>query len=308
VTFSLFEVIRREKPLVIADEGHNAKTVLALDLIESLNPSFVLELTATPHDRSNVLSEVSALELKEEQMVKLPINLTNETHWEAALRSAVQKRDELEEIALREREEMGEYIRPMLLVQAEQEKEHPDRVHVARVKAFLVGELGIPEGRIKIKTGKQDELGSTDLLAEDVEVRYIITRDALREGWDAPFAYVLASVFNLGSPTAVEQLLGRILRLPNVREKKYEELNEGYVYTSDLPRSRIGKGIRSDKERPKCFELPRTHLPLRAWVNSVGYPGDEVPRDHRRDRVRDDGRGWVRPGRRQHPLRLDRAD
>ena len=232
VTFSLFEVIRRNKPLIIADEGHNAKTVLALDLIESLEPSFVLELTATPADQSNVLSEVSALELKEEQMVKLPINLTNEVHWEAALRDAVRKRDELEEIARQEREETGEYIRPMLLVQAEQEKEHPDRVHVARVKAFLTGELGISEGQIKIKTGKQDELGATDLLAEDVEVRYIITRDALREGWDAPFAYVLASVFNLGSPTAVEQLLGRILRLPNVHEKKHEELNEGYVYTS----------------------------------------------------------------------------
>ncbi len=232
VPFSLFEVIRREKPLVIADEGHNYGTKLSLDLIESVEPSFVLELTATPASRSNVLCEVSALELKEEQMVKLPINLTNETHWEAALRGAVRKRDELEEMAKRERNETGEYIRPMLLVQAEQEKEHPDRAHVARVKEFLTGELGIPEGQIKVKTGKQDELGATDLLAEDVEVRCIITRDALREGWDAPFAYVLASVFNLGSPTAVEQLLGRILRLPNVREKRNAELNEGYVYTS----------------------------------------------------------------------------
>lgn len=232
VSFSLFEVVRRDKPLVIADEGHNYGTKLSLALIESVEPSFVLELTATPASRSNVLCEVSALELKEEQMVKLPINLTNETHWEAALRGAVRKRDELEETAKRERGETGEYIRPMLLVQAEQEKEHPDKVHVARVKEFLTGELGVPEAQIKIKTGKQDELGATDLLAEDVEVRCIITRDALREGWDAPFAYVLASVFNLGSPTAVEQLLGRILRLPNVREKRNEELNEGYVYTS----------------------------------------------------------------------------
>jgi superfamily II DNA or RNA helicase len=232
VRFSLFEVIRRSRPLIVADEGHNAKTVLALDLIESLEPSFVLELTATPHERSNVLSEVSALELKEEQMVKLPINLTNEVHWEAALRGAVKKRSELEELARQEREETGEYIRPMVLVQAEQEKESPEKVHVARVKGFLMKEMGIPEAQIKIKTGKRDELGSTDLLAEDVEVRYIITRDALREGWDAPFAYVLASVFNLGSPTAVEQLLGRILRLPNVHEKEHEELNEGYVYTS----------------------------------------------------------------------------
>ena len=225
-------MIRRDRPLVIADEGHNYGTKLSLDLIESIEPSFVLELTATPALRSNVLCEVSALELKEEQMVKLPINLTNETHWESALRGAARKRDELEEVAKRERGETGEYIRPMLLVQAEQEKEHPDKVHVARVKEFLTGELGVPEAQIKVKTGKQDELGATDLLAEDVEVRCIITRDALREGWDAPFAYVLASVFNLGSPTAVEQLLGRILRLPNVREKRNPELNEGYVYTS----------------------------------------------------------------------------
>ena len=102
------------------------------------------------------------------------------------------------------------------------------------------GESGIPEAQVK--TGKQDELGATDLLAEDVEVRYIITRDVLREGWDAPFAYVLASVFNLGSPTAAEQLLGCILRLPNAREKKHEELNEGYVYT---PAEQFNKAVNS---------------------------------------------------------------
>ena len=51
-------------------------------------------------------------------------------------------------------------------------------------------------------------------------------------GWDAPFAYMLASVYRLSSPTAVEQLLGRVLRLPNVREKHHTELNEAYVYPS----------------------------------------------------------------------------
>ncbi len=243
VTFSLFEVIRRSKPLIIADEGHNAKTVLALDLIESLDPSFVLELTATPHDKSNVLVRVTALELKEEQMVKLPINVTNVSGWEEALAMAVEKRGELEEASSQEREATGEYIRPMLLIQAEQEQENPDKVHVARIKDFLVREMGVPEPQIKIKTGKQDQLGDIDLLAEDVEVRYVITRDALKEGWDAPFAYVLASVFSLGSPKAIEQLLGRILRLPNVREKRIQDLNEGYVYTSAEQFGKVLKNI-----------------------------------------------------------------
>ncbi len=231
-SFSLFEVVRRERPLIIADEGHNAKTGLALDVIESLDPSFVLELTATPLERSNVLSVVSALDLKREQMVKLPVNLHNLLTWQDTLREAVGRRQELEEAAKEERKETGEYLRPMLLIQAEVEKESADKVHVARIKEFLLDELKVPEGQVKIRTGKQDELGDTDLLAEDVEVRYIITRDALREGWDAPFAYVLASVYRLSSPTAVEQLLGRVLRLPNVREKRHPELNEAYVYTS----------------------------------------------------------------------------
>lgn len=230
--YSLFEVIRRERPLIIADEGHNAKTGLALDVIESLDPSFVLELTATPLERSNVLSTVTALELKREQMVKLPVNLQNLLTWQDTLREAVQRRQELEDAAKEERAETGEYVRPMLLIQAEVEKASTDKVHVARIKDYLVNDLGVPESHVRIRTGKQDELGDADLMAEDSQVRHIITRDALREGWDAPFAYVLVSVFRLSSPTAVEQLLGRVLRLPNVKEKRRPALNEAYVYTS----------------------------------------------------------------------------
>lgn len=231
-TYSLYEVVRRERPLIIADEGHNAKTVLALDVVESLNPSFVLELTATPHDVSNVLSVVSALDLKREQMVKLPVNVFNVSSWQDTLCDAVRKRQELEDHAVQERKSTGEFIRPMLLIQAEVDKPSGEKIDVGRVKEFLTDDLKVPESQVKIKTGSRDELGDTDLLAEDVEVRFIITRDALREGWDAPFAYVLASVFNLGAPTAVEQLLGRVLRLPNVKEKEIPALNEAYVYTS----------------------------------------------------------------------------
>ena len=230
--FSLFVAIGRQRPLVIADEGHNAKTGLALDVIESLEPSFVLELTATPLERSNVLSRVSALDLKGEQLVKLPVNLHNLHTWQDTLEEAVSKRAELETAAVEERKETNEYLRPILLIQAEVEKAAEGKIDVSRIKDYLTADLKIPEGQIKIRTGKQDELGATDLSAEDVEVRYVITRSALQEGWDAPFAYVLASVYRLSSPTAVEQLLGRVLRLPNVREKKRPELNEAYVYTS----------------------------------------------------------------------------
>lgn len=232
-TKSLFEVIRMNNPLIIIDEGHNAKTWLSLDLITQMNPCFVLEFTATPlPDKSNVLIEIPAYELKKEQMVKLPINLKNETHWETTLQSAKKKRDDLEGIAKEQEKTTGEYIRPIVLIQAEQEKESDKKIHVHQIKDYLMNELKISENHIAIKTGKHDDIGIIDLFSPLCNIRYIITRDAIKEGWDCSFAYVLASVFNIGSSISVEQLIGRILRLPNAKTKNKNELNESYVFTS----------------------------------------------------------------------------
>lgn len=232
-TKSLFEVIKTNNPLIIIDEGHNAKTWLSLDLITQMNPCFVLEFTATPlPDKSNVLIEIPAYELKKEQMVKLPINLKNETHWETTLQSAKKKRDDLEKTAKEQEKATGEYIRPIVLIQAEQEKESDRRIHVQQIKDYLMNELKISEDHIAIKTGKQDDIGDIDLFSALCKIRYIITRDAIKEGWDCSFAYVLASVFNVGSSISVEQLIGRILRLPNAKTKDKNELNESYVFTS----------------------------------------------------------------------------
>jgi superfamily II DNA or RNA helicase len=233
ITKSLFEVIKMNHPLIIIDEGHNAKTWLSLDLITQLNPCFVLEFTATPlPNKSNVLIEIPAYELKEEQMVKLPINLKNETHWETTLQAAVKKRNEIEKIASEHEKKSGEYIRPIVLIQAEQEKESDKRIHVQQIKEYLMDELKIPEEYIAIKTGRQDDIGNNDLFSPLCNIRYVITRDAIKEGWDCSFAYVLASVFNIGSSISVEQLIGRILRLPNAKEKERNELNESYIFTS----------------------------------------------------------------------------
>lgn len=233
VTKSLFEVMRMNNPLIIIDEGHNAKTWLSLDLITQLNPCLVLEFTATPlPDKSNVLIEVPAYELKEEQMVKLPINLKNETHWETTLQAAKKQRDDLEGIAQKAEKSSGEYIRPIVLIQAEQEKESEKKIHVQQIKDYLIHELKVPENQIAIKTGKQDDLGNENLFSPLCQIRYIITRDAIKEGWDCSFAYVLASIFNIGSSISVEQLIGRILRLPNANKKAQGELNESYVFTS----------------------------------------------------------------------------
>jgi len=230
---SLANVIRMHRPLVILDEGHNAQTELSVDVIASFLPSCIIEFTATPLQGSNILVSIPAIQLKQEEMVKIPIHLENITQWQEAVRRAKEKRDELEQITKKNEKETKEYIRPLLLLQAEIEQEREDKVHVHLLVDFLTDELQIPREEIAIKTGKEDELSAhTNLLSRKCPVRYIITCNALKEGWDCSFAYALVSASNMGTRLSVEQIIGRVLRLPYAKRKSQEALNRSYVFTS----------------------------------------------------------------------------
>ena len=95
----------------------------------------------------------------------------------------------------------------------------------------MLVDMGIPKEEIAVKTSKVDELGKTDLMSRDCPIRYIITVNALKEGWDCPFAYILASLANKTSKVDVEQILGRVLRQPYAKRHKSPLLNMSYVFT-----------------------------------------------------------------------------
>src|SRR5574343_581152 len=126
--------------------------------------------------------------------------------------------------------EGGRYIRPIVLFQA-QPKTNDDNTTFEKLKQNLL-EAGIPKEQIKIKTANIDELKGIDLMSKECEVRYIITINALKEGWDCPFAYILASLADKSSSVDVEQILGRVLRQPYVQRHKSFQLNLSYVLTA----------------------------------------------------------------------------
>jgi len=226
---SLANVIRKDKPLIVIDEGHRAKTLLSIDFLKDLNPSFIIEFTATPRDESNVLVNIHSTQLKEEKMVKIPIILESVSQWQQAVTRGVNKRKELWEITKKEK---SEYIRPIALIQAEQEKETDKKVTVQKIKDFLIKEAKIPEEEIAIKTASTNQIAGINLFSKKCPINYIITVNALAEGWDCSFAYLLISVANIGSKISVEQIIGRILRLPNAKEKNNPELNNSYIFAS----------------------------------------------------------------------------
>jgi type III restriction enzyme len=227
---ALINVIRSLRPLVVVDESHNAETELSVDMLKALDPSFVLDLTATPKENSNLISLVPAIELKKEHMVKLPVIVYNHSDKTEVIDSALHLQQRLELLALEEEKKGGKYIRPIVLFQA-QSKGKADNTTFEKLKAELL-KIGIPEERIKIKTAEKDELKNIDLSSRDCPVRYIITINALKEGWDCPFAYVLASLADRSSAVEVEQVLGRVLRQPYVMEHPSRLLNTSYVLTA----------------------------------------------------------------------------
>ena len=256
VSLSLANAMKLRGPVVIMDEAHNARTKVSFESLARFGPLAVLELTATPqreHDpekerfASNVLHAVSALQLKNEGMIKLPVELESRSDWLDVLQLTIDRRKGLDAVAREFEGRSGRYIRPIAVIQA-QPKSKARETHTAEVvKQKLIDENGpfkLSPDAVRIATGSIDEIGDEDLSARDCPVEYIITVDKLREGWDCPFAYVLGSIGNVATETAVEQLLGRVLRMPHAEPTGLPELDRAYAVVQSEDVIKTAKGLR----------------------------------------------------------------
>ncbi len=239
--FSLVNALRLRRPFIIVDEAHNSRTELGFETLAKFRPSGIMELTATPDTEktpSNVLHSVSAVELKREEMIKLPIQLETQADEQRCLALALDQREQLGVLATREHAAGAPYLRPIVLIQAEARSSRRETRHAEWVKQELMANHNVPEEEIAIATGSERGLEALEaeydggIFSRDCPVKYIITQKALAEGWDCSFAYVLVSLAGVKSATAVEQLLGRILRQPQAARRTHEALNRSYAFVA----------------------------------------------------------------------------
>lgn len=230
---SLGNVIRTLEPLLIVDEFHTMFTDIARATLDGLNPSAVIGLSATPKRGMNIVSSVAGRDLKEEEMIKLEMHLRGPNRdWQEMLGAVKQQREELEKKGRKLEQNKGIYIRPIALIQVERtgrEQRGQGRVHSEDARELLVS-LGVPQHEIAVKSASLDEIKQQKLLSKESEIRYIITKEALKEGWDCSFAYILGVIPNARNNASMTQLVGRILRQPYAKKTAVAELDESYVF------------------------------------------------------------------------------
>ena len=271
IKFSFANLLHLHQPLMIVDEAHNAVTGLTREMQARLNPSAIIEFTATPKPKSNILHSVSAQELKQAEMIKLPIMLTEHTTWQNAVNGAIASRASLDKTA----KEDPDYIRPIVLFQAQPKNEE---VTVSVLKKHLLEVENVPESAIAVATGDMRELDGINLFDPHCPIEYVITIEALKEGWDCSFAYVFCSVSRIQSALDVEQILGRVLRMPFAKRRKAAELNRAYAFLSEpetgiAARSLVDKLVAMGFEEDEALDNVE---PARSEVDDDGlFPPDE---------------------------------
>jgi type III restriction enzyme len=272
---SLGNSLRIVRPVVVLDEAHRAISELAYDTIYGFNPCFVLDLTATPQDvqprggrnpregrYANILVEVTGLELDREGMIKMPLNLDSRQSddWKTTLNAALDTLASIDADARTLRADTGRYIRPIMLVQVERtgaDQRDAGHIHAEDVKEWLLT-AGFDEAEIAIKTAERNDLNqpeNLDLLSSTNRVRAIITKQALQEGWDCPFAYVLCALAASSNLKAMTQLVGRILRQPGAMKTEIPALDECHVITHHAGTAAVVEAVKSGLEKDGLGDL-----------------------------------------------------
>ncbi len=300
VKTSLGNTLRLLEPLIVLDEGHKAYSPGAKATLEGFNPCMIVELSATPPKTANVLVEVSGRDLLAEEMIKLDLHIRNSASvdWKHTLLASMQHRDHLEEEAKTYEAASGHYIRPICVIQVERtgrDQRQAGLIHADDVREYLLRAPGIRPEHVAVKTSQRDELKDVDevggLMSRDCPIRYIITKQALQEGWDCAFAYVLCILTNPSSRSALTQLVGRILRQPAARKTHVRSLDESYVFCFQRRGNDLLKEVR------KGFGLEGLHgLEGRIELDTeASAPPPELIRHEQRERLQQAASDLVLP-------------
>lgn len=202
-------------PHLLGDETVNVyrEKVITEGMIKkwvSINPDFKNIISGKSPDRVKVESSA------EESTNEFVINV------------ALKKREKFTE----EFKKIGSNINPLMLIQL------PDRRRGKLDFKDEIIEILRDKHNITVENGKlaiylsEDKKNLEVITKKDGPVEVMIFKQAIALGWDCPRASILVLFRDWQSIVFSIQTVGRILRMPEFKHYKDEDLNVGYVYTN----------------------------------------------------------------------------
>lgn len=230
------------KIILIIDESHSrANAKRAFELRESIiKPDLTIEMSATPILKEGEYNEkitVQSNDVIDEGMIKKEIIINQDideidddeiTSQELIMQVAYNKRLQLKQIY----KKIGIDINPLVLIQIPVSEAGEDKKEF--IETFLA-EKGITKDNWKLAVWLNEEKRNQEeelITKNNNEVEFLIFKQAIDTGWDCPRAQILVRFREIKSLVFEIQTVGRILRMPEAKHYKNDNLNRAYVFTN----------------------------------------------------------------------------
>ena len=240
---------------VVVDEAH-----IALDeatefghFIRWLKPDYMAMATATPkNDRINTflvsagMSSFEGFGVSRDDVVQARLNkqyieavvyrLKESTSTVADLKRTVLRQSWLRNQLLEEQlKAAGVDLTPLLLVQVDNGKGT-----IEEAERDLVELCGVPMEAIGKHSSDEPNPQMMDAIANDTTKRVLIFKQSAGTGFNAPRAFVLASLKSVNDSDFAMQFIGRVMRVAKPIRKAYQtaedipdDLNTAYIYLAN---------------------------------------------------------------------------
>ena len=222
------------KFIVIVDEEHINKTIKAESIIEYVNPSYIIRVSATP----KLNKEAEKIVIDELEVINAGLitralfinenvddNKVYTNEHEYLLDLAIQKRKEIKNEYLK----IGSEINPLIIVQVPSKSE--DLIN--QIETYLAqNDYTFEHNNLAIWLADKKK-NIEGIEKNNANQAILIMKQAISTGWDCPRAKILVKLRDNMNEDFETQTIGRIRRMPEAHHYDNTLLDNCYLYTFD---------------------------------------------------------------------------
>lgn len=226
--------------VVIIDEEHRDQTEKAQRIIDKFDADKIIRASATPKssspDYDNV--QVNDEDVIAQGLIARNVELNPDGVDGDVVDNMVQYfldfSDDKRRQIKAEYEKLGLTINPLVLIQFPDEKKankEERRSLIKQVRDYL-REIGQDDSQVATWLANE-KINVADIEKLDSPVNYLLMKQAVSTGWDAPRAKILVKLRLNTEPNFTLQTIGRIRRMPQQKHYDNPLLDNAFIYSND---------------------------------------------------------------------------